>query len=398
MYSYDNETEQSFLWSIIFDNDILNKTILEESDFQNYKNWLIFKMFKVLKDNKLGITPLIFKSFIEKHNLVKKIWYDYFAEIDDSSEHCIFWKSYENTIKETSNKNKLNNIKSSLTKDNISEVISSLSNLNIKKEDNSIDNIIKKHWKFLENFKNQWWLWYPWPYPMLDKFIWWIIPWKVFTIVAYSWVWKSNFSYSYITDALKKWKKVIVFSLEVQKEVLFNNLIKSYYNVNQKQILSWNYAFEKIHFNNLIIYDDKYKLDEIKNITKIEKPDLIFIDFIQNVQTKGEWEYEKMTKIAQELQQLSIETNTTVFSISQANNESRFKWWDKIQPKWSWAIFASSDVILALNRDWEILKLNILKNKYWMSDINFIVNPEFRNIQFKLTLEDPEKKIQQTDY
>jgi hypothetical protein len=32
-----------------------------------------------------------------------------------------------------------------------------------------------------------------------------------------------------------------------------------------------------------------------------------------------------MTTVAQELQQLAIETNITIFNISQANNESRFK-------------------------------------------------------------------------
>jgi len=388
IYTYDNTIEQAFLWSIIFDNDILNETILTEEDFENEKNKLIFRMFKALKDNKLDITPLIFKSFIEKHNLVQKIWYWYFAEIDESSENSTFWRSYQNTIKENSDKNKLNNIKSSINKDNIGDVISSLSNLNTKKEDNSINSVIKKHWEFLQNFKNQWWLWYPWPYPCLDKYIWWIIPWKVFTIVAYSWVWKSNFSYSYVTDALKKWKKVVFFSLEVQKEVLFNNLLKSYYNINQTQIISWSYNFEEDHFKNLIIYDDKYKLDEIKGISKTEKADIIFIDFIQNIQTKWEWEYEKMTKIAQELQQLSIETNTTIFNISQANNESRFKWWDKIQPKWSWAIFASSDIILALNRtdNPKELSLNLLKNKYGASDKNFLVITEFRNLQFKVTI------------
>jgi hypothetical protein len=36
-------------------------------------------------------------------------------------------------------------------------------------------------------------------------------------------------------------------------------------------------------------------------------PDIVFIDFIQNIQEKGN-EVEKMTTIAQEIQQLAINT------------------------------------------------------------------------------------------
>ena len=61
LYSYDNQVEQAFLWSILFENSILEKTKLQEEDFGTEKNKLIFRMFKVLRDNWKDITPMIFK-------------------------------------------------------------------------------------------------------------------------------------------------------------------------------------------------------------------------------------------------------------------------------------------------------------------------------------------------
>ena len=401
MYTYNEQIEQSFLWSVLHDNTIINKTILIEDDFTSSKTWTLFRMFKALVDNWKEITPNTFKAFVDKKWLIQEIWYQIIFDIWEAYELWTNYKTYEDIIKTDSNEKKINNIKLNITKDNLQESIKQLNNLEEKKnKGNTIIDLCNSFEDFRDNFKKQWWLGYPWPYSLIDKYTWWIIPWKVYTIVAYSWVGKSNFSYWYITDALKKWKKVVCFSLEVQKEMLFNNLLKSYYNVNQTQILKDDFLYDLWDFENLIVYDNIYKLQEIKNASIEDKPDIIVIDFIQNIQVQWNSEYEKMTTVAQELQQLAIETNITVFNISQANNESRFKDSWQIQPKWSWAIFASSDIIFALSRDWQNLQLNLLKNKYWPSDKNFVVVPEFRNIQFKISaeLQNDEVRNDKTDF
>jgi len=401
MYTYNEQIEQSFLWSVLHDNSVMNKTVLIEEDFTSPKTWTLFRMFKVLVDNWKEITPNTFKAFVDKKWLMQELWYQIIFDIWEAYELWTNYRTYEDIIKSSSNENKINQIKSNITKDNLQDSIKQLNNLEEKKEKwNTITELANSFEEFRDNFKKQWGLWYPWPFKILDKYTWWVIPWKIYCIVAYSGVGKSNFSYSYITDALKKGKKVVVFSLEVQKEMLFNSLLKSYYNVNQIQILKDDFVYDLWDFENLIVYDNIYKLQEIKATTREDNPDLIFIDFIQNIQVQWNSEYEKMTTVAQELQQLAIETNVTVFNISQANNESRFKESNKIQPKWSWAIFASSDIIFALSRDWQNLQLNLLKNKYWPSDKNFVLIPEFRNLQFKLSKELQSNDIQneKTDY
>jgi hypothetical protein len=115
-------------------------------------------------------------------------------------------------------------------------------------------------------------------------------------------------------------------------------------------------------------------------------PDIVFIDFIQNIQEKWN-EVEKMTTIAQELQQLAITTWISFFNLSQANNESRFKWWEDIQPKWSGAIFASSDIIFSLRKEAGSLYYNIIKNKYWPAFKKFLVIPNETYTSFQMTEE-----------
>ena len=125
-------------------------------------------------------------------------------------------------------------------------------------------------------------------------------------------------------------------------------------------------------------------MQDIKTICKIKNPDVCFIDFVQNIQSKATSEYEKMTQIAQELQLLWISTGITMFNISQISNEGRFKKGDEINLKWSWALFASSDVILILWKENQTLKLTIAKNKFGRNGVEYDVSVDFETAKFNL--------------
>jgi hypothetical protein len=53
----------------------------------------------------------------------------------------------------------------------------------------------------------------------------------------------------------------------------------------------------------------------------MRKPDMIVIDFVQNIRADGKSEYERMTTIATELQQLAINQKIAIFDLSQVSNE-----------------------------------------------------------------------------
>lgn len=404
------ECEQWLLWALIIENWNYSKITVKEDDFYEDNHKIIFKIIKTLIDYGKCADLIMIRDFIVSKWLEKETWWMmYLVELSEIWWNYFNFFSYDSRVKELSERRKIIKEWRKLEKiwynddiNNIFEKITKISdNFEVKKEKwNTIFDLCNAFEKYKDDFKNRGKLGDSSPYEVIDKYTGWIIKGKVYTIAWYSWTGKSNFCYPYVNNAIKQGKKVIFFSLEVQKEMLFNLLLKNYYNVSQRQILSNDFVYDLESFKNLIVYDTIYKLEEIKAICKIEKPDIIFIDFIQNVQTQWMWEYEKMTQVARELQQLAIIGWITIISISQVNNESRFKWSDKIQPKWSWAIFESSDVIFWLSRDWKNLQLNLLKNKYGMSDKNFLVIPDFTKIQFNITKEIQNEEVQkeETDF
>lgn len=389
------EMEQWLLACLLLDNDLINKIETKENDFYSMINKLIFSSIKKLINNNSNIDLIILKDYLEQNKFLDYIWWiSYLTNLFDNI-FLYSYKEYDDKIREYSKRrqiiNKWKEISYLWEKENIDWIYKQIEDLNLitvdRKDTSNIDYSIEKFNNFLEKCKKLKSLWFPSAYKSIDKYTWWIIEWKVYTIVAYSNVWKSNFAYSLIPTMLKQWKKVIFFSLEVQQDILFMNIAKAYYNLTLHDFFK-GFQINKEDFKNLYIYDNIYDLEKVEAISKTKKPDIIFIDYIQNLQTVWNSEYEKMSKIAVWLQRLAIQTNITVFSISQANNESRFKNTAWIQPKWSWAIFSSSDVILWLwNSDWD-LKLSIIKNKYWPNNKHFLVIPDFKKCQFKIVQEE----------
>ncbi len=159
----------------------------------------------------------------------------------------------------------------------------------------------------------------------MDKYTQGIIKGKVYTIGGYSNTGKSQFSYEYAQYFLKQNKKVMYFSVEVDTGLLLGYIAKAYYKHNFNEILSGKLVLNKEYFKNLFLYDGISNLDTIIKTIELEKPDVVFLDFVQNLNCPGASEYEKMTKIAVDIQQMAIRNNMVVFSLSQVNNDSRNK-------------------------------------------------------------------------
>lgn len=90
----------------------------------------------------------------------------------------------------------------------------------------------------------------------------------------------------------------------------------------------------------------------------------MFIDYVQGINCPGSSEYERLSKLALDMQQMAIRNDIVVFSISQVNNESRSKDGVSSTLKGSGGLFSSSDVIFILYEESGIIKLDITKNKF----------------------------------
>lgn len=230
------------------------------------------------------------------------------------------------------------------------------------------------------------------PFEQLDLLTHWIIQGKTYTIGGYSNTGKSKLAYFYLASLLKQGKSVNFYSLEVDSETVLTNLICAYYNLNFSEVLCGQHneliMKKNADFDKLKIYDTLYDITEIVNATRVDSPDAIFVDFVQNVRNRSDprqSEYERLTEIATTLQQLGISTHTTVFSISQVWNASRTAGGETML-KGSGALFASSDVIFVIARDQKTREstLHLIKNKFGPVGGEWILNADFAKGQFRL--------------
>ncbi len=199
-----------------------------------------------------------------------------------------------------------------------------------------------------------------------------IIEGKVYTIGAYSGHGKSTLSYEYASYFVKQKKKVFYFSIEVDSGLLLSYIARNYYKIPHRQIMNCEYKINANDFENLYLYDTVRDLETISKIVMAEKPDFVFIDYAQGIRCEGSSIYERTTFYALAIQALAIESNATIFSLSQLNNDSRNKEGGDVTLKWSGDLFSASDVIITLSKDGEFTKCGLMKNKFWRKDSFFV--------------------------
>jgi hypothetical protein len=84
---------------------------------------------------------------------------------------------------------------------------------------------------------------------------------------------------------LKAGKKVLVINLEVDSAHCFMNIVQAVNNLNYKEVMDYQITDNDMDFyENLVITDDLYKLDDIVKKIEDEKADVVFIDFVQNIE------------------------------------------------------------------------------------------------------------------
>lgn len=129
-------------------------------------------------------------------------------------------------------------------------------------------------------------------------------------------------------------------------------------------------AFEYFYKKNIWIYDDVYTFkgieDRCKAIRTISQLDVVFVDFLQNMQGEGSI-YDRMSVIPVQLQKMAKELNTCVVAMSQVSNEAARSDSKVIGYKGAGEIAAACDLGLWLERDRddkELLLCSIRKNRH----------------------------------
>lgn len=185
-------------------------------------------------------------------------------------------------------------------------------------------------------------------------------------------------------------------SLEVPKWMVLLNLVGAYYGINTNSVEYGDHNdklqdFYEMFKDKCLIEDDKMSLEQIEASVIYNDKDVIFIDYVQNIRATGKDEYERMSKIAQELQKMAITTKKPFFDLSQVSNEwaKTYKVWDMIPSKWSGAFVHACDIGLVLSK-WEEPKrlyLTLAKNKFGEKDIQYTIEADMWKCEFKFLVD-----------
>lgn len=181
-------------------------------------------------------------------------------------------------------------------------------------------------------------------------------------ISAYTNVGKTTFMMNIVNNIFQK-ARVVIISLEMSKTDIMAKLIainqgmmmRDVYNcgMDNRKFEDYTKAKEKIEVSKMAIYSEKHKLDEILAIMRSEDQrehvDVFFIDFLQNITTTSEREYEALTRATKEIQAITSKLKTTTVVLSQISNENRGAKELSINGKGSGSLRACADLFLYLN-------------------------------------------------
>ena len=149
---------------------------------------------------------------------------------------------------------------------------------------------------------------------------------------------KTAFMTSILYNFLKQDKKCLLFSLEMSISRYLKRLIaqvgeielcslnnNEFLNDRKKEKIKT--ALDIISSFDLSIFDDTYKLDEIRNKIETEKPEYVFIDYLQLLEApRKKQRSEAITNIMLDLKQAAKENNCIIFINSQLSRalENRY--------------------------------------------------------------------------
>lgn len=188
-------------------------------------------------------------------------------------------------------------------------------------------------------------------------------PGELWVIGGYSGTGKTFFLLQLLLNVIRQGYGAIFFSLEMGKEALVSRLWANVANLdpmqlewgllNQVQLQEKAKAKDKLaQWGELALWrDDLYKVESIEKAIVESKPQVVFLDYIQNILSTKD-EYQKLTAVSAELQRIAKQYNCTIVAASQVSNEYAKDTSSKVIGfKGSGAIMAACDFGIILDSD-----------------------------------------------
>ena len=200
-------------------------------------------------------------------------------------------------------------------------------------------------------------------FPEIDKLISGFQPGHFWVVGGYTNYGKTTLAISFLSHLLRNTESPLLYcSIEMSQIQIFEKIISNftretpYWNAKNFYLPMVQDAVLKVSKSKLEITDDVFDVDGI--ILKIQemiingnKPEVVFVDFIQNVKGKGNSEYERITNATLQLQSAARMFNVCIVVLSQVNNQSTGTSSEVIGFKSSGALPAAGDITIQIVRD-----------------------------------------------
>ena len=147
---------------------------------------------------------------------------------------------------------------------------------------------------------------------------------------------KTAFALNLLNNLSDKYQ-CVYFNMEMSKSVLYKRLVSLKTEITLQELNDFNElskenkiktkeAMEDLERKNIILINKSLNTSQIKNIisqVKTKKHIIVFLDHIGLIKSKGNSLYEKMTNVAKELREISLDNNCTVIGLCQLSREAQ---------------------------------------------------------------------------
>ena len=241
-------------------------------------------------------------------------------------------------------------------------------------------------------------IYHPTGYTKLDKYLRWFTPGQLNIIAARPSIGKTMVAMNFLLKQTEADKKIALFSLEmtnkeISQRILARNSGMPVDQMNKtatpEQLERVNTAMIKLEaqLKNLTLVDSVYSLPQITRMIKyLHKKswlDLVYIDYLQIFEIKGDNRNLEIGKITRTLKKLAKDLQISIILLSQLNRslETRADQDPKLSDlRDSGSIEQDADIVLMLGRDLEYepetMKVFIRKNRNWsLWEVELVCKP-----------------------
>lgn len=177
-----------------------------------------------------------------------------------------------------------------------------------------------------------------------------------------------------MTMNMAKKYRVVYFSLETSALKLYQRMLSCFTGIplekmkhkgdaeTMQRLSSYHSAFKQLNFK--VVEAAGWTVEKIRAKAVEEKADIIFVDYLSLVSTKGKGRYEQTTNISIDLHTMAQTTKIAVVALSQLSRNGADREPDMTDLRESGQIEQDADMIILLSKDEnEDRLLNVAKNK-----------------------------------